>query len=267
MVRLSRLSELARKSALAHPCQLNDDTPWTVPSRPLSQGRLALVTTAGLHLRGDRAFTPGDASYRVFPTASAAADVVQSHTSIGFDRTAIQRDLNVVLPLDRMRELVNDGTIGSLGPNVYASWARSARRTTQSRPAAPKSATVCAPKASTSCFSRVPDRSARTPWVCSVERSSERPATVGITLVREHTEKVKPPRALWVPYPYGRPLGLPDDPALQLRVIRAALDLFDAQSGPVLAEFATRIESPDDLSLPQATDVQTAHGGANRRGV
>ncbi len=120
MVHLARLSELARKSALAHPCQINDDTPWTVPPRPLSQGRLALVTTAGVHLRGDRPFVPADTSFRVLPTASPARDVVQSHASIGFDRTAIQRDLNVVLPLDRMRELVDQGVVGSLGPNVYA---------------------------------------------------------------------------------------------------------------------------------------------------
>jgi D-proline reductase (dithiol) PrdB len=120
MVRLSRLSELARKSALTHPCQVNDDTPWTTPRRPLAEGRLALVTTAGLHRRGDRPFVAGDTSYRVFPTSIEAADLVQSHTSIGFDRTAIQQDLNVVLPLDRMRELVERGSIGSLGPNVYA---------------------------------------------------------------------------------------------------------------------------------------------------
>ena len=120
MVRLSQLSELARKSALAHPCQINDDTPWTAPSRPLREGRLALVTTAGLHLRGDRPFVNADTTFRVFPTDSWPQDLVQSHVSIGFDRTAIQRDLNVVLPLDRMRELADQGAIGSLGPNVYA---------------------------------------------------------------------------------------------------------------------------------------------------
>ena len=106
MVRLSQLSELARKSALTHPCRLNDTTPWTVPSRPLAHGRLGLVTTAGLHLRSDRPFVNADTTYRVFPTDTPARDLVQSHVSIGFDRTAIQRDINVVLPLDRMRELV-----------------------------------------------------------------------------------------------------------------------------------------------------------------
>jgi hypothetical protein len=78
--------------------------------------------------------------------------------------------------------------------------------------------------------------------------------TVGITLVREHTDKVKPPRALWVPYPYGRPLGAPDDPDLQHRIIRAAVDLFAASTGPVLAEFADSTED-GDLTLPQASDA------------
>jgi D-proline reductase (dithiol) PrdB len=120
MVQLSQLSEIARKSALTHPCQLNEDTPWTAPSRPLATARLALVTTAGLHLRDDRRFVNADTSFRVFATGSDANELLQSHVSIGFDRTAIQRDINVVLPLDRMRELVQQGTIGDLGPQVYS---------------------------------------------------------------------------------------------------------------------------------------------------
>jgi hypothetical protein len=59
-------------------------------------------------------------------------------------------------------------------------------------------------------------------------------------MVREHTEKVKPPRALFVPFPFGHALGRPDDPALQHRVLRAALDLLAEPAGPVLRDF------PDD---------------------
>ena len=83
-------------------------------------------------------------------------------------------------------------------------------------------------------------------------------STVGITLVREHTEKVKAPRALWVPYAFGRPLGKPDDPVLQQQIIRAALELFKAPSGPVLEDVPDDDETDDILSLPQSTDVQRA---------
>jgi hypothetical protein len=62
-------------------------------------------------------------------------------------------------------------------------------------------------------------------------------ATVVISLVREHTERIKPPRALWVPFQLGRPLGAPDDPAFQTRVLRAALALFAAPAGPVIGDF------------------------------
>src|SRR4051794_29891389 len=120
MVRLSRLSEIARKSALTHPCQVNDEAPWTPLARPLSGSRLALVTTAGIHARGDRPFVPGDAGFREFSTRRPLADIVQSHASIGFDRTAFQQDPNVVLPVERMNELVARGQLGSLGPTVYA---------------------------------------------------------------------------------------------------------------------------------------------------
>jgi hypothetical protein len=65
-------------------------------------------------------------------------------------------------------------------------------------------------------------------------------ATTSISMVREHTAKVKPPRALFVPFPFGHALGRADDPALQHRVLRAALDLLAEPAGPVLRDF------PDD---------------------
>lgn len=48
---------------------------------------------------------------------------------------------------------------------------------------------------------------------------------------------MKPPRALWVPFELGRPIGVPNDPAFQKRVLIAALKLLEAESGPVLEDF------------------------------
>ena len=52
--------------------------------------------------------------------------------------------------------------------------------------------------------------------------------TVCLSLLREVSEKVRPPRTLFVPFPIGYPLGAPDQPKLQHSVIREALDLFRA---------------------------------------
>ncbi len=46
-------------------------------------------------------------------------------------------------------------------------------------------------------------------------------ATVAIVLLEKVARKVRPPRALWVPFPHGFPLGAPEDPELQRRVILA----------------------------------------------
>jgi len=62
-------------------------------------------------------------------------------------------------------------------------------------------------------------------------------STTQISLVREHSEAIKPPRALWVPFELGRPLGQPNDAEFQKRVLRACLGLLEAESGPVLEDY------------------------------
>jgi len=73
-------------------------------------------------------------------------------------------------------------------------------------------------------------------------------ATTQISLIREHTEIMKPPRALWVSFDLGRPLGIPNEPHFQLSVLRHALQLFAAESGPVLEDFPD--DAPDTVSAP-----------------
>lgn len=75
-------------------------------------------------------------------------------------------------------------------------------------------------------------------------------ATTQISLVREHTEAIRPPRTLWVPFILGRPLGAPGDAAFQRRVLLAALRLLEAQSGPVLEDY------PEEAPAGGAGDIE-----------
>jgi hypothetical protein len=68
--------------------------------------------------------------------------------------------------------------------------------------------------------------------------------TSAIVLIKEQTERVKPPRALFVPFPFGFALGKPDDPEFQHKVLAATLDLFKSESAPVLAEFPEDVDAP-----------------------
>ncbi len=83
-------------------------------------------------------------------------------------------------------------------------------------------------------------------------------ATTQISLIREHTEQIRPPRALWVPFDLGRPFGAPDQPAFQDRVLRAVLDLLQRPSGPVLEDFPDDAPDGPDPEVPLACPVNFA---------
>ena len=119
MPRLDRLPEASRKGLLALAVQVNETAPFVRPAKPLAQCRVAIVTTAGMHRRSDMPFGPGEQGYRVIPSDTPGAGIVQSHTSIGFDRVPTLRDVNISLPIDRLRELAGRGEI-ALGPNHYS---------------------------------------------------------------------------------------------------------------------------------------------------
>jgi hypothetical protein len=61
--------------------------------------------------------------------------------------------------------------------------------------------------------------------------------TVSISLLKEVTQIIRPPRSLFVPFPMGYPLGRPNDEQLQHRIIRQALTLFERNDLPVLEEY------------------------------
>lgn len=118
MARMEDMPDGMRRRLEDLECPSFDDTPF-VSGPPLSERRVALISTAGLQRRSDQTFGVGAADYRVLPTA-ASEDIVMSHISTNFDRTGFQQDLNVVFPLDRLRELAAAGVIGSAAEYHYS---------------------------------------------------------------------------------------------------------------------------------------------------
>jgi D-proline reductase (dithiol) PrdB len=113
------MPEDERNHLLALSCPTFDSYPW-VTGPPLAKRRVALITTAGLHLRSNLPFGVGASDYRIIPTDTSANDLVMSHISTNFDRTGFQQDWNVVFPLDRLRELAEEKVIGSVADYHYS---------------------------------------------------------------------------------------------------------------------------------------------------
>jgi len=108
---LSRLS-VGRWSAES------DELPWSPARIPLAEANIALVTSAGVHLRRDEPFDmenrEGDASFRVIPGDTPVGDLTITH--VYYDHRAADRDVNCVFPLERLREFAAAGKIARVAP-------------------------------------------------------------------------------------------------------------------------------------------------------
>ncbi|MFP6771837.1 MAG: glycine/sarcosine/betaine reductase selenoprotein B family protein [Alphaproteobacteria bacterium] len=119
MVKLSDLSPASARHLLDKDCAQFETAPF-VAGPPLPQRRIAIVTTAGLHRRDDKNFNLSDLSYRVIPGDVRLEELVMTQASVNFDRTGFQQDVNVVFPLDRLREMERAGEIGAIANFHYA---------------------------------------------------------------------------------------------------------------------------------------------------
>jgi D-proline reductase (dithiol) PrdB len=92
--------------------------------KTLRDSKLALITTAGLHLPPQPPFDPsvrgGDFSFREIPGDVNIRELKISHCSTAFERTGARQDRNLVFPLDRCRELVERGELGALNHRHFS---------------------------------------------------------------------------------------------------------------------------------------------------
>ena len=119
MVRLTDLHPVDRANLVRKALPRFEPSAF-VPAPPLAESRIALVTTAGLHVRGDRVFDMASAEYRAIDRDTAGGEIVMSHASVNFDRTGFAEDVDVVFPIDRFRELEASGAIGSMADVHYS---------------------------------------------------------------------------------------------------------------------------------------------------
>ncbi len=95
-----------------------DPIPWAPLTKPLSECRLALASSAGFVMPGqdrfDDEFKGGDPSFREISNDAAVGELIECHRSRSFDHSGIRQDPNLGFPLDRFRELAETGVIGEL---------------------------------------------------------------------------------------------------------------------------------------------------------
>lgn len=120
MGKLSEFSLSIRLFLKTYKWRRIDPVPWSPLKKPLSDCRVALVSSAGLVMsdqeRFDESMRGGDPSFREIRGDVDVATLIDTHRSESFDHTGMEKDPNVAFPLDRLRELVERGRIGSVNP-------------------------------------------------------------------------------------------------------------------------------------------------------
>lgn len=243
---MGKLSDLKLKYQVlikGYPFRRVDWRPGAVLSKPLNQARIALVTTAGFYLPDqqpfDQSFRHDDCSYREIPWGTPTKILQIGQSSDAFDHSGIEADRNLTLPLDRLQELVNAGVIGQSAPrhlSIMGSIIAPAQLINESGPEIARKlqedgaegvllAPVC------------PFCHQAAGLLQSIIEKAGIP-TVSISLLMEVTRHVEPPRVLVVDRPLGFPLGEPNNPELQKRIMLAALALLSrVVSEPLAVEF------------------------------
>jgi len=103
------------------------EIPWSPFTKSLAEAKVALLSTAGISMKGDEPFdmeyerqnpTRGDSKFRRLQADATADRIEANHLHI--DTSFIKRDLNVALPLDRLRDLVGEGHVGSMAETHYS---------------------------------------------------------------------------------------------------------------------------------------------------
>jgi D-proline reductase (dithiol) PrdB len=118
MARPEDIPQPTRDVVLNIPCPLFDTTPFVGGAR-LPRRRIAILTSAALIRRGDKPFAFGSGEVRFIPGDTEPNDLLLSHVSINFDRAGWQRDINVVFPIDRLRDLAAAGEIAGVADTHY----------------------------------------------------------------------------------------------------------------------------------------------------
>lgn len=101
-----------------------DPVPWAAPIGLLKDSLVGLVVTACMTQRDQPPFEAerpeSDASMRVIPAQTDPCSLVNTFPGQAFDHTGLELDANILVPLDRLRDMERMGEIGGIAPRMVS---------------------------------------------------------------------------------------------------------------------------------------------------
>ncbi len=118
---ITRFPVLADKFVSAYEPRHSSDVPWAPVTKSVGRSTIALVTTAGVHHRDQPPFDmkdrDGDPTFRIINLEKPLSTLMITHDY--YDHSDADKDLNIVFPIERLREFEREGIIGTLADRHY----------------------------------------------------------------------------------------------------------------------------------------------------
>ena len=194
-----------------------EPTPWAPLRRELRRCKAAIVTTAGVRLKAQHMFGRNSPDFREISVYSKPEELAFDFTN--YDPAEAEKDLNVLVPVDRLKDLVDRDTLGGLNETFFSFFGPCT-----DLPALRASAGRAAEKLrGYGCDAAfvVPANLVCNQTAGLIARELERQgvATVCAVTVKEIAQQVRIPRSVFIHFPFGRTLGRAGEVALQESIV------------------------------------------------
>lgn len=211
-----------------------EPTPWTPLKRPLRESRVSLVTTAGLRLATQHQFAVarnvGSAEHREVSVYVRPSDLAYDFTN--YDPTEAQEDINVLVPVDRVRELVDERTLGGVTETLHSFFGLCEDIQRLKESAAAVAGRILSQGADVALIFTANLICNQTGGILAREMERHGISTVLLATVREIVEQVRVPRSVFVNFPFGRPFGRAGDRETQRSVLVEMVEAFKHHQRP-----------------------------------
>jgi D-proline reductase (dithiol) PrdB len=118
----SSIPVFAKYLTASYTPQRSEDIPWSPIKKPLTESKIALVTTAGVHHTHQEPFDmndpAGDPTYRIIDAQTIEDDYLITHDY--YDHRDADKDLNIVFPFTRLKEMAAEGIVGSVARHHFS---------------------------------------------------------------------------------------------------------------------------------------------------
>jgi len=210
------------------------NTPWTNFKEKLIESKIALISVCGAHLKSEKAFTrePNDQNYTCqFIDINFDRDDL-AFMALDWQTSEVEKDINVVLPIDRLVLLQKEGLIGKINEYLFSFSGANEHRNLLDKSINKLVKQLMKDECDGALIIPCSAKTAETACLIASYLETSNMSTALLTPFYEQALIMSPPRCAFINFPFGRILGKANHVTLHTAILRDTLRLFEKAKVP-----------------------------------